>query len=270
MADATSHDGNASDGKTQSRARFSQFAQGYVTSTTHSGGDDLELLAEAAQPQPGWLALDVATGGGHTALRLAPHVGQMIASDFALPMLAAAKANIDARLGPNHNVRFLPADAEALPVAAGVFDLITCRIAAHHFPDIFKFVTECTRALKPGGTLVVLDQSVPDDPKDAAYVEAFERLRDPSHGEALAPYRWEGTLLDAGLGVDLVTTTRRESPMLAWAERQGCTPDVIERLHIMMIQAPPSVRDWMHIRAAGSNEAVFDHTYALVRGRKPA
>jgi len=257
------------DGKAHSRARFSQYAQGYVTSPTHSGGSDLDLMLTLAAPQPHWLALDIATGGGHTALKLAPHVGTMIASDYALPMLDAARTFIDSRLGAAHNVRYLPADAEALPIAADTLDLITCRIAAHHFPDIFRFLLECARTLKPGGVLVVQDQTVPDDPKDSAYVEAFERLRDPSHGEALPVYKWEGTFLDAGLVVDEAGTISRESPMLAWAERQGCTPDVVERLHLLMIQAPERVAAWMKIRHAGTADAVFDHTYVTIRGHKP-
>jgi SAM-dependent methyltransferase len=255
--------------KAHTRARFSQHAAAYVSSPTHSAGADLDLMLTLADPAPGAIALDVATGGGHTALKLAPHVGRMIASDYAPVMLSAARQFIDAQLGAGHNVRFLPADAEALPFAQATFDVITCRIAAHHFPDIFRFVLECARALKPGGVLVVQDQTVPDDPRDAAYVEAFETLRDPSHVRAFAPYEWEGALLDAGLTVDRVELLRRDSPMLPWAARQGCTPEVVERLHLLMLQAPSRVAEWMHIRCAGTPDAAFDHTYVTLRGRKP-
>jgi len=52
-------------------ARFAAHAQGYVTSPSHAAGDDLERLVTLAEPQPDWRLLDVATGGGHTALRFA-------------------------------------------------------------------------------------------------------------------------------------------------------------------------------------------------------
>jgi SAM-dependent methyltransferase len=257
-----------SDSKAHSRARFSQHAAAYVTSPTHSAGADLDLMLTLADPAPGALALDVATGGGHTALKLAPHVGRMIASDYAPVMLRAAQYFIEERLGAGHNVRFVPADAEALPFAPALFDVITCRIAAHHFPDIFRFVLECARTLKPGGVLVVQDQTVPDDPRDAAWVDAFETLRDPSHVKAFAPYEWEGVLLDAGLHIERVELLRRESPMLPWAARQGCTPEIVERLHLLMLQAPERVADWMHIRCAGTADAAFDHTYITLRARR--
>ena len=49
--------------KAQAQARFSQFAQVYVSSERHASGPELARLLELAQPQRGWLALDVATGG---------------------------------------------------------------------------------------------------------------------------------------------------------------------------------------------------------------
>lgn len=255
------------DAKAHSRARFSQYAQSYVNSPVHSQGSDLDLILSLADAQPDWLALDIATGGGHTALKLAPHVRRMIASDYAPVMLDAAREFIASKGAAN--VDFVPADAENLPFAGNTFDLITCRIAPHHFPDIFRFVQECARALKPGGTLIVQDQALPDDPKDAAYIEAFETLRDPSHVRALSALQWQGDYLDAGLTVEQSIIVKRESPMVDWAQRQGCTPETIEKLQIMLIQAPEPVAEWMNIRCAGTPDAIFDHTHVILKGKKP-
>lgn len=252
--------------KSHSRARFSQYAQGYVTSETHSGGSDLDRLAVFADPQPDWTAVDIATGGGHTALKLAPHVRRMIATDYAPVMLMTARDAISAKAVSN--VDYVPADAENLPFADSSVELVVCRVAAHHFPDIFKFVQESARILKPGGKLVIQDHVLPDDAKDAAYIEAFERLRDPSHYQALSEYEWRGVFLDAGLTVDQVELLLRRAKMLGWAERQGCTPEVIERLHILMVQAPAGVVEWMQIECAGTDDAAFDHTYVLIAGTK--
>ena len=76
--------------KAQAQERFGQFAQGYVESKGHAGGDDLERLVEIAQPQSDWLVLDVATGGGHTALKFSSSVGQVVALDLTPKMLVAA------------------------------------------------------------------------------------------------------------------------------------------------------------------------------------
>lgn len=63
------------DSKALSEERYTQYAEGYVTSQTHAKGSDLDRLIAIAEPQSDWVALDVATGGGHTALKFAPHVG---------------------------------------------------------------------------------------------------------------------------------------------------------------------------------------------------
>jgi ubiquinone/menaquinone biosynthesis C-methylase UbiE len=255
------------DPKAHSRQRFSQFAQNYVTSSGHAKGNELDRLVEIAAPQSDWLALDVATGGGHTALKFAPHVRRMIATDYAPTMLETARTFIGSQ-GAN-NVSFVPADAENLPFAANTFDLITCRIAAHHFPDVFRFVRESARALKPGGMLLVQDLAAPDDERAARYVDSFERLRDPSHGRCYAGYEWEGLYLDAGLTIDLTEQHRRTAKLLEWAGQQGSGDTVIERLHVLMMQAPAAVHEWLNIRCAGTADAAFDHVYIIIAGRKP-
>ncbi len=259
---------SSQDVKAQSRERFSQFAQSYVTSETHSQGSDLDRLLEIAAPQADWLACDIATGGGHTALKIAPHVRRMIATDYAPTMLLTARAFIQTQNAPN--IDFVPADAENLPFAENAFDLITCRIAAHHFPNIFGFVQECARALKPGGRLVVQDHLLPDDEKAAGYIEAFEKLRDPSHNRALSEVEWRGDFLDAGLTVDHTEQLDRPAKLIPWAERQGCSPEVIEHLQILLVQAPQVVAEFIHVRSAGSPDAGFDHNYILISGTKPA
>ncbi len=254
------------DVKAESRERFSQLAQGYVNSPTHSQGSDLDRLLAVAAPQADWLACDIATGGGHTALKIAPHVRRMVATDYALPMLNAARTFITAQGAAN--VAFVPADAENLPFAANTFDLITCRIAPHHFPDIFRFVRECARALKPGGRLVVQDHVTPDDKQAAAYVEAFEILHDPSHNRALSEDEWRGDFQDAGLSVEHVERLERADSLVTWTERQKRPPEVLEHLQIMLAQAPDAVAEFLKPRCAGTPDAEFNHVYVLISGRK--
>lgn len=254
------------DSKSLSQQRYNQFAQGYVTSQTHAKGADLDRLVDIAQPKADWVVLDVATGGGHTALKFAPHVARVVASDLTPNMLEAAQTFISGK--GISNIEFKLADAENLPFNDVEFDLVTCRIAPHHFPECFRFVQESTRVLKPGGLLLVQDHVLPDDEKAARYVDAFETLRDPSHNRAFAEYEWVGMFLDAGLTVEHTEQLVKVHEFVPWAERQGCTPDVIQRLVILLKQAPPAATEWMQPRAVGTPEATFVNHHLIIAGRK--
>jgi SAM-dependent methyltransferase len=253
--------------KAQAQERFGRYAERYVSSPTHAAGYDLDRLLELAQPHAAMLALDVATGGGHTARQFAPWVRQVIAFDLTPDMLKAARTFISGQ--GLTNVPYAAGDAEALPFAAGVFDLVSCRIAAHHFPDPFRFVQETARTLKPGGLFVLQDQAAPEDEAAARYLNSFERLRDPSHVRMYAEYEWRGMCLDAGLTVEAVEIWSRSSGgLVTWAERQGSPPEVIEQLQVMLAQMPQSAADWYKPRCAGTPDATFDHVYILLAARK--
>lgn len=255
------------DAKSLSQARFGQHAQGYVASTVHATGADLDRLLALAAPQPEWVALDIATGGGHTALAFAPHVRQIVAGDLTPAMLRAARRFLDERGAAN--IVCAATDAENMAFARDTFDLVTCRIAPHHFPDCFRFVCECARVLKPGGLLLIEDHVMPEDDRAARYIDSFERLRDPSHYRAYAEYEWRGMFLDAGLTVEHTETlTRGAGGLVVWAQRQSCTPEVIERLQVLLVQAPNAVKAWLKPRCAGGPDADFDHAYIIIAGRK--
>jgi ubiquinone/menaquinone biosynthesis C-methylase UbiE len=259
---------SAPDRNALSQQRFSRFAANYSgTDEVFFDAPEMPHLLQLADPQPGWSVLDIATGGGATALALAPHVARVIALDHAPGMLAAARARL-AQQAPA--VVFAGGDAEALPFPDASFDCITCRIAAHHFPQPARFVDEVARCLRPGGVFVLQDLAAPENARAAAWCDAFERLRDPSHVHMLAAYAWAGLCLNSGLHPQPSVIHRHAARLLPWAERQGCPPAVIERLQLLLLQAPPAVRAWLNICCAGSPDAGFDHVYLLLRAVRPA
>jgi len=257
------------DVKSLTAERFSRFAERYVNAAQLSATPELDKLVNLAHPQPTDRVLDIATGGGHTALTFAPHSGQVVATDLTLGMLEAARANIIAK-GAGGNIEFLACDAESLPFASASFDIVTCRIAPHHFPDPFKFVMEAARVLKVGGRLAIQDQVTPENDRAARYLDSFERLRDPSHVRVSSRLEWRGMFLDAGLTVDHDEEARHRTTLRVWAERQDCTPAVMERLHILLARAPQVVQSWLRPEAVGTSAATFDHVYILICGTKPA
>ena len=117
--------------KTLVQEQFGKTAASYLTSTPHALGKSLERLVALTSPQKTWRALDVATGGGHVAYTFAPHVERMWATDITQEMLDMVKGEAQKR--GLANVRTAYAKAEALPFEDASFDLVTCRIAPHHF-----------------------------------------------------------------------------------------------------------------------------------------
>jgi ubiquinone/menaquinone biosynthesis C-methylase UbiE len=254
--------------KALNQERYAAAATNYVTSSTHATGMGLPRLLELAETQADWTVLDLATGGGHTALHFAPLAGQVIASDFTETMLRGAKEFIESK--GHDNVLFAGADAEVLPFAANSFDLITCRVAAHHFPNIASFMSETFRALKPNGVLLVHDHVVSNNKKVANYVNAFEKLRDPAHARALPEYEWNSMFTKAGFAIEVSEQFPIEHEVLPWAKRQHCSDETIEKLQIMLLRAPQKVLERMTPRDAGTDFAFYTDHHIIIKGRKPA
>lgn len=221
--------------------QFGAHAQNYVTSKDHAEGESLDRLVALLPWAPGWRALDVATGGGHTALAIAPHVAEVVASDLTPAMLAAAEVFLRGR--SLTNVAFETADACALPFEAAAFDLVTCRLAAHHFPDCDAFVRETARVLRPGGWLALIDNVTPPEPRAARFVNAFEKLRDPSHAWEYAAVDWEAFCQAAGFRVHLLEHYRKPLQFEPWCDRMSVPARTRQQLRLMLFQAPTAGRD---------------------------
>ena len=256
----------ASDPQSLSRERYSRFAAAYVTSVTHASGPDLAHLLEMAQPEAHWQVLDIATGGGHTALTFAPYVTSVVASDLTPAMLEQAAAHVRAQ--NIHNVSYREAAATELPFADESFDLVTCRIAAHHFPDAQRFVHESARVLRPGGLLLLQDQMLPAHRPSAIWIDNFERLRDPSHNCAYSESGWRAMFARAGLRVEQNAQSIKRHNLQDWARRQGNDDDAIARLEALLRAAPPQAALWAAPQNVGSPAGDFIIRQLQLSGRK--
>ncbi|MCC6454127.1 MAG: methyltransferase domain-containing protein [Caldilineaceae bacterium] len=245
--------------------QFGAHAEAYATSRVHAQGASLKRLVELIQPQADWHVLDVATAAGHTAYAFAPHVAHVTATDLTPEMIPVA-AKLAAERGIT-NLTLETADAEELPYGDASFDLVTCRIAPHHFPHIDRFVSEAVRVLRPNGLLAVVDNVVPNDPPAGDYINAFEKLRDPSHGRALSVEEWLAAFEQAGLTVILHETAPKSMEFTPWAERMGATPEVIAELRRRLLEAPPSAADFFKTYMT-EQDLFFNLDEAIILGRK--
>ena len=233
--------------KSQVQREFGARAEAYVASKTHAQGDDLARLVELAEITPTTTALDIATGGGHTALAVARTAKWVVASDLSQPMLASASRFI-AQKG-HANVSYLAADAEALPFPDSTFDLVTCRIAPHHFPNIDLFVRECARVLAPGGKVALEDSVVPEDPDLDNFINTIERTRDYTHGRSYTEPQWRSFFEAAGLTVLHTETWAKAHPFRDWMER-GAMLNPHEdwaTVEQMLLTAPQKTREEFNI-----------------------
>jgi SAM-dependent methyltransferase len=236
------------------KSQFGVAAADYATAHVFVKGEGLARIVELTQPQPDWRVLDVATGAGHLAAAFAPHVASVVASDITDEMLAEA-----AKLAASRNLTNMTtatAKADALPFPNESFDLVCCRFAAHHFPSLDAFVGEVARVLKPHGRFALSDNVAPDrqqlpdasdtELRDAAEAyNAFEKLRDPSHGRAPPPDEWVDLVAKHGLQVAAREQFDIDLEFATWTARMRCTPDVVSRLEGLMTDGPPALRQFL-------------------------
>jgi ubiquinone/menaquinone biosynthesis C-methylase UbiE len=242
--------------KTLVQEQFGKTAASYLTSAPHAKGASLERLVELTKPQKSWRALDVATGGGHVAYTFAPHVERMWATDITQEMLDMVKGEAQKR--GLANVRTAYAKAEALPFEDASFDLVTCRIAPHHFDSIPEFLGEVHRVLKPNGILAVVDNVVPTG-SVGDYVNAFERFRDPSHLRAWTLEEWRAALAKAGFTIAHEEQLYKQMEFKSWAARHDANMQAF--LRAMLAELTPAVREALEPKGAGP-----DLTFRLSEG----
>lgn len=252
--------------KELNRQQFGAHAQDYVVSADHAQGRSLERLIELIQPRANWVLLDVSTGGGHTALAFSPHVARVVATDLTPEMLAGAEKFL--REKGAANVEFKLADAEALPFGDCEFDVVTNRIALHHFGDARRAISEMARVLKHGGALGLVDNVVPPDKQTAGYINGFEKLHDPSHHWCYPLVRLEAYFQEAGLAVEKSETFKKDRDLDAWADRSGDTPETKEKLRALLREAPDGPRAFLNPRFNNST-VTFSLEEAVIIGRKP-
>jgi SAM-dependent methyltransferase len=207
--------------------------------------------------------LDVATGGGHTALAFAPHVREVVASDLTPAMLAAAGRHL-AQRGAS-NVRFEIADAESLPFADGEFDVVTARFAPHHFPEPAAFVSESARVLKRGGRLVVFDNMAPEDQELDAFVNHLEAWRDPSHVRSHRSSEWQAMLSAAGFAVDAADPlVRKLYPYEEWTARQAMPLEERDALERWLLGAPSRCAEFFRVAVEKHRVVSLEATFGVM------
>lgn len=205
-----------------------EVAAKYATEQLFAGGAELATIVQLARPRGHEAVLDLGAAAGHVALALAPHVRLVIALDPATAMLREARRLATERGATN--VRLVSALADPVPFADAEFEFVTCRYAAHHFPDLPGALFEVARVLKRGGRLFVVDTIAPEEPELDKFVNDIELLRDASHARDYRLSEWQAALAGFGLRYEFHTQWLLPLVFDDWVARVGTPPADVERL----------------------------------------
>jgi SAM-dependent methyltransferase len=176
---------------------WSERAEAYRHSDAHSQGRDLELFAEWAE---GEKALDVATGGGNVA-RVLQEAGLDVVTIDSAPGM---RPTVISR-------------AEEIPFADSSFDVVACRVAAHHFENPGGALKEMARVTR-GLVLLSDNLFLGEDGEEA------DKLRDPTHVRNYSEEEWREMFEAAGLEVAAYELEDKRIDFGAWLARSG-TPE---------------------------------------------
>jgi ubiquinone/menaquinone biosynthesis C-methylase UbiE len=222
-------------------AQFDRQSDRYGKSHILADTTDVEEALGTIAVPAGGQALDVATGGGHTALWLARRGWTVTAGDISPRMIENAQRLLT-EAGFPLQTRLFP--AEKLPFADRSFEVVTVRVAPHHFSSPASFISEAGRVLKSGGYFLLIDGSVPDnDPETEEWLHQVEKWRDPSHGRLLSRSAWETLARGAGLEILRSELHPMKQPDLEWYFTTAATSAANRELVLEAVRnASPQVR----------------------------
>jgi ubiquinone/menaquinone biosynthesis C-methylase UbiE len=203
--------------------RFARTAALLAANQERRASATAERIARLLTLQGSERALDVGTGAGAFAIALAPLVAEMVGVDLVPELLAQA------RLRSPAEVEYIEADATALPFPAASFDVVCSARTLHHVARPELVLAEMTRVLRPGGTMLVVDQLAPGDPLAAIELNRFEQARDPSTTRVLADVDLRGLFDVNGLVLRSAEIASEDRELEGYLDLAACDGEGRER-----------------------------------------
>jgi len=248
--------------------QFDRMSHAYASSSVHAAGDDLAVLVEYVRPQPGMRVLDVATGAGHTAAAIAPRVAHVVALDIAPAMLARTQELAAARGLLNVTTALM--DVESMDFPDASFDVVTSRIAPHHFLDIDRAIHEVARVLRDGGAFVVEDSVVPDEPALDRFFNDVEKIRDATHVRSLTVTEWDSKLRSAGLTPVMSVNCPKSHDVADWIARAGLDAQGAAKVYEALARASGDAVRRFAIKFEAGRAVAYTDDKVIIRAEKRA
>ncbi|EGW20874.1 class I SAM-dependent methyltransferase [Methylobacter tundripaludum] len=252
-----------------SSKRFNAIAGGYASSEVHTGSPTLDRL-HTLLPRVDSVC-DLACGAGHSGLGFAGIASRIVAVDPAPNMLAQVQ-----RLAAERDVAVetVEAFAESIPLASASFDLVVCRLAAHHFSDLPKAMTEMTRLAKPGGYVAIIDMEGDENPTLDALNHEIEVLHDPTHVRSYTAMYWRELFAANGLKVEACENRCWEVPggltVKRWCELGDSGAEALQAIQDRLASVLPEWLSELEITRDSDGGFRIPVRTLLVLGRKPS
>jgi demethylmenaquinone methyltransferase/2-methoxy-6-polyprenyl-1,4-benzoquinol methylase len=146
------------------------------------------------------VVLDVATGTGAVAIELVRATGcSVVGLDQSEAMLAEARQRI-AAAGLGARIELIEASAGELPFEDAAFDHLTCTHLLRYVTSPAAVLAELVRVVRPGGTVAMLEFTVPHNTPARALWEAWVRVGLPVAGGLISPgWRRVGEFLGSSI-----------------------------------------------------------------------
>jgi SAM-dependent methyltransferase len=176
--------------------QFTKQAVPFSQMPHHNDEDTNRLVIETAGIGSEDTVLDVACGPGLITCAVARIARQVTGIDITPAMIEEARKRQQS-MGLV-NMAWKVGDVLPLPFPGSSFSAVITRYSFHHFLDPEAVLTEMVRVCHPGGRVAVVDVFMSTSEQADVY-DRMEKLRDPSHTQALLLSELTGMFHDAGL-----------------------------------------------------------------------
>ncbi|WP_083876763.1 class I SAM-dependent methyltransferase [Ideonella sp. B508-1] len=191
-------------------------------------------------------ALDVGCGMGVMGLLTAQHALDLTITDFDPAVVDLARSFLAFR--GVCNAKFQVSDACNLRFPPASFELVTCRLAAHHFPSVADFLRGARNVLTSDGQLLLIDLLASDIPDSGEFFNWLEKTHDASHVKALSQLEWQKHITDAGFRIRFSQRSTRPINFVSWMRSMRHDDEEISRISNIAWELPASIRDELHIK----------------------
>jgi SAM-dependent methyltransferase len=173
-----------------------------------------------------------ASGTAHAFAEFTPSV-------VAIGRMAPGRFEARAAAPGVATVRCLAGDVAHLPFREATFGVVTCRRAAHCFPELLPALRQIARVLRGGGSLLVEDVLAHDEPDVARFMADVERRRDRRHVRAYRHIEWTAFLRATGLTVIDESVTTEPRRWTDWTD--AMSPEARRDVDRLVLDAPEAL-----------------------------